>query len=123
MVLLLILASFSLFLTYMAWAPVACYLYICKRLSVPAPERTYGYCRVLKWPALAGIISFWATDVLVQHVRIPSDVFFFALFLGFWFFFRNAGDNNNRKKKKEPRVRARLQQVGGRLVVVPERLA
>src|SRR4051812_49595657 len=123
MVLLIVLASFSLFMPFRAWAPAAAFLFIYKRLNVPAPDVAYGYWRVLKWPALAGIISFWITDLLLLHERMSSDVFLFALFLGYWICLRNVGHDKNQKKKTEPRVRARLKQIGGRLVVVPERMA
>lgn len=116
---MLTIVSFSLFMTFMVWAPAAAILYIYRRLRFAPSERAHFYWRVLKWPALAGILAIWATGLVDQYQLISPDLFFYGLFLAYWITFRNAGRDDNHHTEPR-RVRARLKQVGGRLVIVSE---
>lgn len=74
---------------------------------------------VTKYPAFASIFIGPAKTILADH-RAPSvwQLFIVLLQLLFWWLNRNAGDDDrwNRTKK---RLSERVQEVGGRLVVVP----
>lgn len=118
MVLAFQLVSFTLFISFMLWAPAAAVIFCARRMGLTEPDRAIFYWRALKWPALAGILMMWGSSYLAYPSLNSPDVWCFGIFLAYWITFRNTGKKKPPTKPKQ--VRARIKQVGGRLVLVSE---
>lgn len=111
--------SLALYGVFTIWSCAVASLIVDAIMRHDFGPRALWLRRTLKWPALLGVITFTTGGMLLNHTFFGLDFWTGLLFLAFWWRFRNYGDDEPPKTDRK-RVRARIKQIGGRLVVVPE---
>lgn len=109
----------AMYLTFGVWACSVLLLVLDKLGGIPFSTKSLAVRRALKWPALAGILLFTTGSMTLTGKLFGLEFWVGLLFLTFWWVFRNYGDDQTPPEDRK-RVRARIKQIGGRLVIVPE---
>lgn len=78
--------------------------------------------RLTKWPALAGIVGLGALHYLAtaNPKALPVLILTSAVGVRTWWMVRNVGDDDDSMKKLRDRLKAKVEQFGSKLIVVPE---
>lgn len=116
----LVAISLAFYMCFVIWALAVAWLVMDRITHKPFHPRAQFLRRVLKWPALLGIYLMTGSQIIVSRTIDGPEIWIGGLFLIFWICFRNFGDHDDPPKKDKKPVRARVKQIGGRLVIVAE---